>query len=253
MTRLYEKVAIITGGAEGIGKAYALGFAAEGARIVIADVNLPAAEALADALAKQGGKALAIRTDVSSVADTEDMVKRTLERFGKIDILVNNAAKFQRNLAVRAPVWELDPKEWESVIAVNLTGVFLCCRAVLPHMIKQKSGKIINIASSLAFLGAAQFSHYSTSKGGVVTFTRTLAREVGAYNINVNALCPGYTLSGDPATITEERREFEVSARILKRPEYPEDLVGTAIYLASSDSDFMTGQALVVDGGVILH
>lgn len=251
--RLKDKVAIITGGAEGIGQAYALGFSREKAKVVVADIDFPVAEALVHRIMKQGNEALAIKTDVSKVSDTEEMVKKALERFGRIDILVNNAAKFSRNLTVRVPCWELDPEEWEKTIAVNLTGVFLCCRAVLPHMIKQKGGKIINIASSLAFMGAERFTHYSASKGGVVTFTRALAREVGVYNINVNTLCPGYTLSGGPAFSTEESRQFEIPSRILKRPEYPEDLVGTAIYLASSDSDFMTGQAIVVDGGVILH
>jgi NAD(P)-dependent dehydrogenase (short-subunit alcohol dehydrogenase family) len=150
-------------------------------------------------------------------------------------------------------VWQMDPVEWEKVIAVNLTGVFLCCRAVLPYMIQQKSGKIINVASSLAFYGTTEFSHYVASKGGVVSFTRAICREVGQYNINVNTLCPGYTLSGDLDKMTEQSKSFEISARVLKRAEYPEDLVGTAIYLASSDSDFMTGQAIVVDGGNVMH
>jgi len=251
--RLKDKVAIITGGAEGIGKAYAVSFAAEGAKLIVADINRQASQALADTLTNQGADVVAIMTDVSNVADTKEMATKALERFGCIDILVNNAAKFQRNPAIRAPVWELDPEEWNDVIAVNLTGVFLCCRAVVPQMIKQKSGKIINIASSLAFTGAAEFAHYSASKGGVVTFSRALAREVGAYNINVNTLCPGYTLSAEPGSTIEERRFSEVSSRILKRAEYPEDLVGAAIFLASTDSDFMTGQALVVDGGVVLH
>ncbi len=251
--RLKDKVAIITGGAEGIGKAYALGFASEGARIVVSDINFPAARKLVNTLTEQGTEALATETDVSRVKDTEEMVKKTLERFGRVDILINNAAKFQRNMAVRAPLWELDPQEWESVITVNLNGVFLCCRAVLPGMIEQKSGKIINIASSLAFQGAANLTHYSASKGGVLTLSRALAREVGEYNINVNTICPGFTLSADPASITEERRQHEVPVRILKRAEYPEDIVGSAIFLASADSDFMTGQAIVVDGGVIMH
>ena len=186
--RLKDKVAIITGGAEGIGKAYALGYAGEGAKVVVADINLPAAETLVNTLMEQGNEALAIRTDVSEAADTGEMVRKTLERFGRIDILVNNAAMFQRPAASRAPVWELAPEEWEKVIKVNLTGVFLCCRAVLPVMIKQQSGKIINIASSLAFLGAAAFSHYSASKGGVITFTRALAREVGKYPTVTNCL-----------------------------------------------------------------
>ncbi len=251
--RLKDKVAIITGGAEGIGKAYALAFAVEGAKLVVADINIAAAQSLADTLTKQGTDAVATGTDVSKVADAEEMAKKTLERFGRIDILVNNAAKFQRNPAIRAPVWKLDPAEWDSVMAVNLRGVFLCCRAVLPQMINQKSGKIVNIASSLAFMGAAEFSHYSASKGGVLTFSKALAREVGEFNINVNTLCPGYTLSSDPGSTIEQRRFTEISSRILKRAEYPEDLVGAAVFLASSDSDFMTGESLVVDGGVILH
>ncbi len=251
--RLKDKVAIITGGAEGIGRAYAIGFAKEGAKVVISDINYAAAKVLAEDLTKQGNGALATKTDVSVLADTQEMVKKTLEQFGRIDILVNNAAVFQRVLAVRSKCWEMDPADFEKVIKVNVTGVFLCCRAVLPHMIQQKSGKIINIASSLAFQGSANLTHYAASKGAVVTFTRSLAREVGEYGITVNSLCPGFTLSADPATITNERRQYEVSGRILKRPEYPEDLVGTAVYLASSDSDFMTGQAVVVDGGVMLH
>jgi NAD(P)-dependent dehydrogenase (short-subunit alcohol dehydrogenase family) len=251
--RLKGKVAIITGGAEGIGQAYALGFVREGARVVISDINYPAAQALVKKLTEEGYEALATQTDVSSLTDTQVMVAKTLEKFGRIDILVNNAAMFQRQLAVRSLCWEMDPADFEKVIKVNVTGVFLCCRAVLPPMIKQKSGKIINIASSLAFQGAPRLAHYAASKGAVVTFTRSLAREVGEYSINVNSLCPGFTLSADPASITEERRQYEVPARILKRPQYPQDLVGTAIYLASPDSDFMTGQAVVVDGGVILH
>jgi 3-oxoacyl-[acyl-carrier protein] reductase len=248
-----EPMTIITGGAEGIGRSYASGFAKEGAIVVIADINLDSATMLANSMTKQGYQALAVKTDVSRQKDTENVVRVAIERYGKIDILVNNAAKFQRNPVARKPVWELSLEEWEAVIRVNLTGVFLCCRAILPYMIKQKSGKIINVASSLAFSSAAMLSHYSASKGGVLTFTRALAKEVGQFNINVNTLCPGYTLSADLSSMTEEAKQFEIPLRIFKRAEYPEDLVGTAIYLASADSDFMTGQALVVDGGVVLH
>jgi 3-oxoacyl-[acyl-carrier protein] reductase len=251
--RLTDKVAIITGGAEGIGKAYAEGFAKEGAKIVVADIDVKAATALVLSLNKQGYPAIQIKTDVSEQKDTESLVKQTLTKFGRIDILVNNAAMFSRNPATRAFTWELDPDEWDKLMKVNLKGVFLCCRAVLPQMIKQKKGKIINIASSLAFQGAAQLTHYSASKGGVLTFSRALAREVGQYNINVNSLCPGFTLSMPEETLTDERRQYEVGGRILKRAEYPQDLVGTAVYLASSDSDFVTGQAIVVDGGVVMH
>jgi 3-oxoacyl-[acyl-carrier protein] reductase len=251
--RLKDKVAIITGGAEGIGRAYVLAFAGEGAKVVIADINLTAATALLKDLEKKKTEALTIKTDVSKVTDTVEMARATIERFGRIDIIINNAARFQRPAVTRAPVWELEPAEFERVIAVNLTGTFLCCRAILPQMIKQKKGKIINIGSSLAYLGAAGLAHYSASKGGVVIFSRALAREVGVYNINVNVICPGFTLSADPASITDELRQQELPSRIFKRPEYPEDLVGTAIYLASADSDFVTGQTVVVDGGVILH
>jgi 3-oxoacyl-[acyl-carrier protein] reductase len=251
--RLRDKVVIITGGTAGIGKAYVEGFAREGAKVVVADIDSKGARALAEALVKAGNQAIWTATDVSKQKDTEAMAKQTLSKFGRIDILVNNAAMFSRNPATRAPTWELDPQEFEKLMKVNVTGVFLCCRAVLPQMIKQKGGKIINIASSLAFQGAANFSHYSASKGAVLTFTRALAREVGVHNINVNALCPGFTLSMPDETLTEERRQTEISNRILKRPEYPQDLVGTAIFLASSDSDFMTAQSVVVDGGVVMH
>jgi 3-oxoacyl-[acyl-carrier protein] reductase len=251
--RLKDKVAIITGGAEGIGRAYVKGYALEGAKVVIADINFTAAQALADDLNREGKEALATRTDVSKAAEVDEMVRKTIERFAKIDILLNNAAMYARKRAVRAFTWEMDPSDWEKVIAVNLTGVFLCSRAVIPHMIQHKSGKIINVASSLAFSGTTQLSHYVASKGGVVSFGRALAKEVGIYNITVNTLCPGFTLSADPGTITEANRQFEVPSRALKRAEYPDDLVGTAIYLASSDSDFMTGQALVVDGGNTMH
>jgi 3-oxoacyl-[acyl-carrier protein] reductase len=251
--RLQNKVAIVTGGAEGIGQAYSLAYVREGAKLVIADVNEKAAQKTASAIIAMGGEALAIKADVSQVVDVQKMVDDTLRRFGQIDILLNNAGKYLRNPALRSNVWEMDPIEWEKVIAVNLTGVFLCCRAVIPHMIKQKKGKIINVASSLAFLGTRQFAHYVASKSGVVGFTRAICREVGEYNIQVNTLCPGYTLSTDPAAMTDTARQIEINSRAIPRAEYPEDVVGTAIFLASAESDFMTGQALVVDGGNVMH
>jgi 3-oxoacyl-[acyl-carrier protein] reductase len=251
--RLNNKVAIITGGAEGIGRAFAEGFAGEGAKLVIADINLTAAESLKEILMKNGTQALAIKTDVSRISDVEEMVKRTVEHFGRIDILVNNAAMYQRNAAVPAPVWKIDPVHWEKVIAVNITGVFLCTRSVIPYMIQQKSGKIINIASSLAFKGFPNMSHYVTSKAGVVGFTRAVARDAGDYNINVNAIAPGSTLSEDPVPEAIGRRKGEVPSRALKRIQNPADLVGTAIFLASTESDFITGQTIVVDGGSAMH
>lgn len=252
--RLKDKVAIITGGAEGIGKSYAIGFASEGAKVVIADINLSPAGALVNTLEKEGKEVLAIKTDVSSVMDVEEMVKATIERFGRIDILINNAAIYMRPKAPEAPVYEVKPEDWNRVIAVNLTGVFLCSRAVFPYMMKQGGGKIINITSSLAFSGRPNLSHYVASKGGVIALTRTLAREGGDYNINVNCIAPGSTFSEDPNDRAAlEFREKGIPPRAIKRLEKPEDLVGTAIFLASSDSDFLTGQTIVVDGGHMMH
>lgn len=251
--RLKDKVAIITGGAEGLGKTYALAYAKEGAKLVIADINLPAANALAATLINQGTEALAMKTDVSVVPDVDEMAQKAADKFGKIDILVNNAAIYMRVKLSRVPLWQKNPDDWNRVIAVNLTGTFLCCRAVLPYMIKQKSGKIINVASSLAFAGMPGISDYVATKGGVVSLTRTLAREVGDYNINVNCIAPGSTLSEEPTEQAIEFRKKEIPLRALKRVEYPEDLVGIAIFLASAESDFMTGQTVVVDGGFVLH
>ncbi len=251
--RLKDKVAIITGGADGIGKAFCLGYAREGAKLVIADINLPAANALADTLKKQGTDALAVKTDVSSVQDTEEMAKKTIERFGRIDVMVNNAAMYSRVKISRVPLYQISPEEWDRVFAVNVRGVFLCCKAVLPQMMQQKSGKIINIASALALFGIPNTSHYIASKGAVVSLTRALAKEVGDYNINVNAIGPGSTLSEERTEQTIAFRQKEVVARAFKRVEFPEDLVGTAIFLASADSDFITAQTIVVDGGAVQH
>jgi 3-oxoacyl-[acyl-carrier protein] reductase len=251
--RLTNKVAIITGGAEGIGKAFAEGFAQEGAKLIIADVNLAAAESLQESLKKNGAESLAIKTDVAQLSEVEAMVKRTISHFGRIDILVNNAAMYQRNAAMPSPVWKIDPAHWEKVIAVNVTGVFLCTRTVIPYMIQQKSGKIISIASSLAFKGFPNLSHYVTSKAAVVGFTRAVARDAGDYNINVNAIAPGSTLSEEPGPEAIAKRQGEVTSRALKRIQNPADLVGTAIFLASAESDFITGQTIVVDGGSAMH
>lgn len=252
--RLKDKVAIVTGGAAGIGKSFITAFAKEGAKVVIADVNLDAARALADTLKKESKETLTIKTDVSSPEDTLAMAEATIKSFGRIDILVNNAAVYMRVKASRLPVWELSIDEWKRVIDVNLNGVFLCSRAVLPYMIKQKSGKIINIGACHVFSGAINFAHYASSKGGVISLTRSLAREAGDYNINVNCIAPGDTLSEDSVDSSViEFRSKGLHLRALKRIGYPADIAGTAIFLASSDSDFITGQTIVVDGGVIMH
>jgi 3-oxoacyl-[acyl-carrier protein] reductase len=256
--RLKDKIAIITGGAQGIGRAYCQGMAREGAKIVIADINLEAAEKTAQEIKDTGGEAVAVKTDVSSLESTEAMAKSAMERYGRIDILVNNAAVFQRPAMTRGPFFNITTDEWDKVMAVNLKGTFLCCRAVFPYMKTQKSGKIVNISSGTFFEGVPNQLHYVASKGGVIGLTRSLAREAGDYNINVNCLAPGATQGYDPSdkanfALTEKSLQPLVPKRCLKRIETVDDLVGTAIFLASPDSDFITGETIIVDGGEAIH
>ncbi|MFC1816086.1 SDR family NAD(P)-dependent oxidoreductase [Thermodesulfobacteriota bacterium] len=249
-TNLKGTAGIITGGGHGIGRAYCLGLAKEGAKIVIADIDLLAAEETRDLIEKQSGTALAIQTDVANEQSTIKMAESTMQDFGSIDFLVNNAAVFWVVPMSRVGFDKVPLEEWDKMMLVNLKGMWLSCRAVAPYMKKQKSGKIVNISSGSVFSGTGKRIHYVTSKAGVLGFTRTLARELGEYNITVNALAPGSTLNVKPDTPeTIARREKAVGIRCLKRYEYPEDLVGTMIYLCSSASDFMTGQTLIVDGG----
>lgn len=199
--------------------------------------------------AKEAHEVLAVATDVSNPEAAEHMAQAAMERFGQIDGLINNAAVFQRPAMSRGPIEEIPVEEWDRLMAVNLRGIFLCCRAVVPHMKQRRSGKIINISSGTVFYGAPEILHYVTSKAGVIGFTRSLGRELGEYNINVNAVAPGFTLSLDEADQRPEQRQRRLDARSIKRPEVPQDLVGTIVFLSSPDSDFMTGQTLVVDGG----
>ncbi|MBI2305158.1 MAG: SDR family oxidoreductase [Chloroflexi bacterium] len=252
--RLQDRVAIITGGGHGIGRAYALAMVQEGAKVVIAEVDGAAGEAVAQEVRGRGGQALALATDVASEASALDMARRTVETFGAIHILVNNAAVFATIPISRVRIEEISVAEWDSVMAVNLRGVFLATRAVLPQMKAQGYGKIINISSSTVFSGSATRIHYVTSKAGVIGFTRTLAREVGEYGIAVNAVAPGSTLSEDPQDeVALAQRQRAVAGRSLKRLQLPQDIVGTVLFLASSDSDFITGQTIVVDGGDAMH
>jgi NAD(P)-dependent dehydrogenase (short-subunit alcohol dehydrogenase family) len=248
--RLKERVVIVTGGAKGIGRAYALGVAAEGARVVVADIA--DAKPVVQEVEARGGQALGVGCDVSHEEDSRRLATETLTRFGRIDVLVNNAALY--GTLKRRPFMEIPVEEWDRVMAINLRGLFLCSRAVFPAMQAQGKGKIINIASSTFFKGVPDYIHYTTSKGGVVGFTRSLARELGPHGIRVNAIAPGFTVSGENVkNISAERQQANVEARMLKRVQVPDDLVGTLIFLASDDSDFMTGQTLLVDGGGSVH
>jgi 3-oxoacyl-[acyl-carrier protein] reductase len=250
MKRLEGRVAIVTGGGHGIGKFYARRLADEGARVVIAEIDGKAAESVA---ARIPGS-LALRTDVSDPASVEAMAAKTLERFGRIDVLVNNAAIFATIPMSRSPFDQIDPAEWDRMMAVNLRGTWLAVRAVIPQMRKQQYGKIINISSGTALKGSASRIHYVTSKAGILGFTRTLAMEVGKDNICVNCIAPGSTLSEENADeALVKYRQAAASTRALQRMQTPEDLVGAVAFFASSDSDFITGQTLVVDGGAHMH
>jgi len=250
--RLKDRVAIVTGSARGLGKAYALRLAKEGAKVVVADI-LDGKETV-DAITALGGEALHVKTDVTSEESTQQLARTVVERFGRIDILVNNAALFAD--LVKKPFWEIPASEWDKVMAVNLKGPFLCAKAVYPQMKKQGKGKIINVASGTFYKGLPLFLHYVVSKGGNVAITRSMAREVGDAGINVNCIAPGYTETEvlkenpqDPPDVIK----MASAARCIKRPETPDDLTGTIVFLSSDDSDFITGQTIIVDGGSALN
>lgn len=252
--RLKDKVTIITGAAHGIGKAYAKRFAQEGAHVVVADIDAGGGEATAKAIVDSGGSAWARTSDVRSYENIQGLVSETVKKFGRIDVLLNNAAIYVTQNLWKGPVEDLAINEWDRVIEVNLKGVFLCSKAAIPVMKQQKSGKIINIASGTFFSGSGNMPHYTTAKGGVVALTRVMARQLGAFGINVNCMTPGSTMSEEnvsPEVL--QRREGSMDKRAFKRIETPADIVGTAVFLASADSDFVTGQLLVVEGGGIMH
>jgi NAD(P)-dependent dehydrogenase (short-subunit alcohol dehydrogenase family) len=250
MARLSGRTAIVTGGAVGIGRHYSQALAAEGAQVMIADIK-DGTELAAEIAATHGRNSTDnMIFDVSDEAQCKALVARTMERFGKIDILINNAAHYAPLPTLK--VTEMDVELWDKVMAVNIRGPFLMTKHVAPHMIAKKYGKIVNIGSGTVARGLPDFSHYVTSKGAVTAFTRCMSRELGAHGICVNTLAPGYTLSDTGLTNVvhvEQSRAGAIQRRALKRDELPEDLLGTLIFLCSRDSDFMTGQVITVDGG----
>jgi len=251
MSRLEDRVAIVTGGASGLGKTFCLALAEQGAKLVIADIKDKEAQQTASEIQAKGGKAISIKADVTSEEATLGIAKEALAKFGRIDILVNNAAMVYG--ITRKPFTEIPLDEWDKLMAVNLKGAFLCARAVFPQMKKQGKGKIINLSSETAFTGSKYMVHYVTSKGGIISFTKSLAVEVGQYGIRVNAIGPGFTDSEASRSLIDDIGRYDVSLTPLGRLEVPEDLVGALIFLASDESDFITGQTIVVDGGRYMH
>jgi NAD(P)-dependent dehydrogenase (short-subunit alcohol dehydrogenase family) len=251
MARLEGRVALLTGGAKGIGVHYARRLAAEGARLMIADIA--DGKDLAAELAREyGANSVVSRvTDVSDESAVKALVADAMERFGRVDVLINNAALFAP-LAEQSCT-EIDAAVWDRVMAINLRGPFLMVKHVVPHMKAQGYGKIINIGSGTAFRGIPWMLHYVTSKGGILAMTRALSRELGEHGIRVNTLAPGFTMSEtviaeNPGHV-DTARARAVASRALKRDETPQDLLGALIFLSSADSDFVTGQTIAVDGG----
>ncbi len=252
--RLEGRVAIVTGAGHGIGKAYARRLAEEGARVVIAELDAPAGAAVAADLARADLEALAVDTDITKPASLERMVAGALKAFGQIDILVNNAGMYVTVRMSHLPFDQIDPEEWDQMMRINLKGTWLACRAVIPAMRRRRYGKIVNIGSGTFFKGTPDRIHYVTSKAGVVGFTRALAREVAQDGITVNCVAPGNTLSEEhPDEATLRARSGAAAGRAIARVQRPEDLVGAVAFFASPDSDFITGQTLVVDGGAVMH
>jgi NAD(P)-dependent dehydrogenase (short-subunit alcohol dehydrogenase family) len=248
MSALDGKVAIVTGGARGIGRAIADGLAAEGARIVVADLEG------ADEAAGRYPDGVGLTVDVSSEADVERMATDAVERAGGIDVLVNNAGLYA-SLAMR-PFDQIPLDEWRHVMDVNVASMFLACRAVVPRMRQRGGGRIVNISSGTPFRGVPFLLHYVTSKGAIVALTRALAKELGGDDILVNCVAPGFTISAgvqEHPEVIDALRDVSVSARTLKRDQVPEDVVGAVVFLCGPGAAFITGQTMVIDGGQYFH
>lgn len=251
MTR--DRVAVVTGGARGIGRAFAGALGSTAGTVWLADIEADQAEATAKGLRDEGLDARAISVDVSAERSVRAMVAQVLQDCGRLDLLVNDAAIVPRG-AGRLPTEQLSVEEFDRVVAVNLRGTFLCCREVIAPMRSAGGGVIVNVSSDTWLVGSPTRVHYVASKAAVVGLTRSLARELGTAGIRVNAILPGGTLSeDDPDDYTIERRRAAASARAIPRVQVPGDLVGTLLFLVSEDSSFVTGQSFVVDGGAVMH
>ncbi len=243
------RTVIVTGAATGIGQAFALACSAQGANIVVADMG-PADETM-DLIVRQGGQAVYVKTDVADNDSTQAMAAAALHRFGRIDGLINNAAYFRE---VKLTDFEaIDPAIWERIFAVNVKGVWQCCKAVMPAMRERRSGSIVNIASVVAVAGQPGYLHYVATKGAVLAMTKGLAKEVGQHGVRVNCIAPGFVITDATRNRPVEWQQSFLKARAIGREQKPDDLVGTAVYMLSDLAGFVSGQTVVVDGGHIMY
>lgn len=241
-----SRVVLITGAGGGLGRAFAEGFAAQGDRVVVADIDGPGAERTVEVLVGRGAEALAVTVDVTSAESVRAMVDSLIARFGRLDVVVNNAAIYAT--LTRMPFTDIDPAEWDRVMGVNAKGTWLVSAAAFPHL-TSPGGRIINIASATVMSGSPLWMHYVASKAAVIGMTRVTAREVGAAGVTVNAIAPGFTLTEASLGLLEDAETYGVDRGAIKRAGQPDDIVGTALFLASDQAGYLTGQTIVVDGG----
>jgi 3-oxoacyl-[acyl-carrier protein] reductase len=247
MTKLKDKVALVTGSAQGIGKSIAVALAKDGANIVVSDINLELAQQTAQEIGALGVKTLAIKTNVADAADVDSSVAEIVKAMGRIDILVNNAGITKDNLLVR-----MKKEEWDAVLAVNLTGVFNCTKTVGTLMMKQRSGKIVNIASIVGQMGNFGQANYAATKGGVIAFTKTVAKELASRGVNCNAIAPGFIQTAMTDKLSEDVKKKMMEQIPLGKLGTPEDIAAAALFLSGPESDYITGQVLAVNGGMYM-
>ena len=247
MAKLQDKVAIVTGGSRGIGKAIALRLATEGAKVVVTATTKAGADKTAEEIRQNGGQATGFEANVAEVKQVEALIKGTVEQFGGLHILVNNAGITRDNLVMR-----MSDEDWNAVIATNLTGTFNCIRAASKIMMKQRSGKIINITSVVALMGNKGQANYCAAKAGVIGLTKSVARELASRNVQINAIAPGFITTDMTAVLPEAAKTALAQAIPLERMGTPEEVASAVAFLASAEADYMTGQVLNIDGGMVM-